>query len=207
MLFVLLHRNMTHVSVSIHTSLAWNPKIELRCFPLVILQMFLQLHWTPSVVNSVDWTWFGKAHACLYKVPCWRCMSEHKPGVKSKESSANLPDRFVWRRRSGEGYRNSCFKGFSECSTLPHSQAESHSFPEMAGRLRWSNRTGRWDEEFGAGPQNCRDGLVQKSRGVYSTDSQNNPELRENTVGIAGALSLERSEVAGRFNLARPWDL
>lgn len=106
MLFVLLHRNITHVSVSIHTSLAWNPKTELRCIPLIILQMFLQLHWTPSVVNSVDWTWFGKAPACLYKVPCWRCMSEHKPGVKSKESSANLPDRFVWRRRSGEGYRN-----------------------------------------------------------------------------------------------------
>lgn len=66
MLFVLLHRNITHVSVSIHTSLAWNPKIELRCIPLVILQMFLQLHWTPSVVNSVDWTWFGKAHTPVY---------------------------------------------------------------------------------------------------------------------------------------------
>ena len=46
-------------------------KIELRCilFPLIILEMFLQLDWSPPVVNSVDWTWFGKAHTCLYKVP------------------------------------------------------------------------------------------------------------------------------------------
>lgn len=34
---------------------------------------------------------------------------------------ANLPDRFVWRRRSGGGVQKHfcCFKGFSECSTLP----------------------------------------------------------------------------------------
>ena len=46
-------------------------KIELRCilFPLIILEMFLQLNWSPPLVNSVDWTWFGKAHTCLYKVP------------------------------------------------------------------------------------------------------------------------------------------
>lgn len=46
-------------------------KIELRCIllPLIILAMFLQLDWSPLVVNSVNWTWFGKAHACLYKVP------------------------------------------------------------------------------------------------------------------------------------------
>ena len=46
-------------------------EIELRCilFPLIILEMFLQLDWSPSVVNSIDWTWFGKAHTCLYKVP------------------------------------------------------------------------------------------------------------------------------------------
>ncbi len=37
--------------------------------PPIILEMFLQLDWSPPVVNSVDWTWFGKAHTCLYKVP------------------------------------------------------------------------------------------------------------------------------------------
>ena len=30
--------------------------------------MFLHLDWSPPVVNSIDWTWFGKAHTCLYKV-------------------------------------------------------------------------------------------------------------------------------------------
>ena len=46
-------------------------KIELRCIlsPSILLEMFLQLDWSPSVVNSIDWTLFGKAHTCLYKVP------------------------------------------------------------------------------------------------------------------------------------------
>ena len=45
-------------------------EIELRCilFPLIILEMFLQLDWSPPVVNSIHWTWFGKVHRCLYKV-------------------------------------------------------------------------------------------------------------------------------------------
>jgi hypothetical protein len=39
-------------------------KIKLRyiLFPLIILEMFLQLDWSPPVVNSIDWTGFGKAH-------------------------------------------------------------------------------------------------------------------------------------------------
>ena len=38
-------------------------KIELRCilFPLIILEMFLQLDWSPLVVNSIDWTGFENA--------------------------------------------------------------------------------------------------------------------------------------------------
>ncbi len=53
------------------TAFAMTLKIKLRCilFPLIILEMILQLDWSPPVVNSVDWTWFGKAHTCLYKVP------------------------------------------------------------------------------------------------------------------------------------------
>ena len=31
--------------------------------------MFLLLDWSPPVLNSIDWTWFGKAHTCPYKVP------------------------------------------------------------------------------------------------------------------------------------------
>ena len=44
---------------------------ELRCilFPLIILELFLQLDWSLPVINSIDWTWFGKAHICLCKVP------------------------------------------------------------------------------------------------------------------------------------------
>ena len=39
-------------------------EIELRCilFPLIILEMFLQLDCSPPVVNSIDETWFDKAH-------------------------------------------------------------------------------------------------------------------------------------------------
>jgi hypothetical protein len=37
-------------------------------FPLIILEMFLQLDWSPPVVNSTDCTWCGKARTCLYKV-------------------------------------------------------------------------------------------------------------------------------------------
>ena len=33
-------------------------EIELRCivFPLIILEIFLQIDWIPLVVNSLDWT-------------------------------------------------------------------------------------------------------------------------------------------------------
>ena len=46
-------------------------EIELKCilFPLVIIEMFLQLDWSPLVVLSNDWTWLGKTHTCVYKVP------------------------------------------------------------------------------------------------------------------------------------------
>jgi hypothetical protein len=39
-------------------TLATRLEIELRCilFPLIILEMFLQLDWSPPMVNSIDWT-------------------------------------------------------------------------------------------------------------------------------------------------------
>jgi hypothetical protein len=45
-------------------------EIELRSilFSLINLEMFLQLDWSPLVVNSIDLTWFGKAHTWQYKV-------------------------------------------------------------------------------------------------------------------------------------------
>jgi hypothetical protein len=37
-------------------------EIELRCilFPLITLEMFLQLDWSPHVVNSIDWIWLER---------------------------------------------------------------------------------------------------------------------------------------------------
>jgi hypothetical protein len=46
----------------------------------------LQLDWSPTVVNSIDWTWFGKAHTPVYiRSHSWQCMSEQKPS--QRESS------------------------------------------------------------------------------------------------------------------------
>ncbi|KAL0183511.1 hypothetical protein M9458_019207, partial [Cirrhinus mrigala] len=67
-------------------------KIELRCilFSLIILNMFLQLDWSPPVVNSVA---VNSA-----------CQSTNQ-AMQSKELSLDLRDRIVSRHKSGEGYR------------------------------------------------------------------------------------------------------
>ena len=84
------------------------PEIKLRCilFPLIILEMFLQLDWSPPVVKSIDWTWFGKAHTCLYKGPIVdsACQSKNQ-AMRSMDLSLELRDRIVSRHRSGEGYQ------------------------------------------------------------------------------------------------------
>lgn len=58
-------------------------KAELRCirFPLILLEMFLQLK-SPPVVNYIDLAGFGKAHTCLYKVQQLTVMSEQKPSLE-----------------------------------------------------------------------------------------------------------------------------
>ena len=82
-------------------------EIELRCilFALIILEMFLQLYWSPPVFNSLDWTWFGKAHICLYKEPQLTLQSKTQ-AMRSKEFSVELRDRIMSRHRTGEGYQN-----------------------------------------------------------------------------------------------------
>ena len=57
--------------IYIFRAIAMRLEIEFRCilFPLIILEMFLQLDLSPPVLNLIDWTWFGKAHTWLYKVP------------------------------------------------------------------------------------------------------------------------------------------
>ena len=90
-------------------------EIELRCilFPLIILEMFLQLDWSPPLVNSIDWTWFGKTptwlfeSTCLYKGPTVdsACQSKNH-AMRPKELPVELRDRIVSRHSSGEGYQN-----------------------------------------------------------------------------------------------------
>ena len=72
--------------------------VELKCilFPLIILEMFLHLDWIPPVVKSIDFTWFGQAHNCLYiRSHSWQCMSEQNPsheveGIVWKSSETGL---------------------------------------------------------------------------------------------------------------------
>lgn len=195
MWFVLFRRNRTHVSVSIHTSLAWNSKIELRCIPLIILQMFLQPHWTPSVANSVDWTWFGKAHACLYKVP--------QLAVRVRAQSRREVEGIVCRsprhvcleaQIGGRVQKPVCsFKGFSERSGLPHPQAESRSSQS-------------WPAFYtqGIGQEGETMNFVQRR---WFNQQPKQSGTQGNTAGTAGALRLERSEVAGRLKEPRPSSL
>jgi hypothetical protein len=57
--------------------------IELRyiLFPLIILEMFLQLDWSPPVVNSwLDMIWKG-THLSIRSCS-WQCTSEQKPSLE-----------------------------------------------------------------------------------------------------------------------------
>ena len=45
--------------------------------------------WSPPVVNSIDWTWFGKAHTCLYKVTL-NCGTLYRQVCLSKSCPINL---------------------------------------------------------------------------------------------------------------------
>ena len=64
--------------------------------------MLLQLG-RPPVVNSIDWTWFGKAHTCLYKVPQ---LTKQQPSHEVDGIARRARDRIVSKHRSGEGYEN-----------------------------------------------------------------------------------------------------
>ena len=127
-------------------------QIEFRCiqFPLIILEMSLQLHWHPPVANSIDWTWFIKKYTFLYKVPqLTACQSRHST-IKSKELFVELRDRIVSRHWSGDGYKtisrvlkvpkstvSSIVRKWKEYGTTPT--------PPRAGRLtklkNWTRRT------------------------------------------------------------------
>ena len=79
-------------------------QIELRYIqlPLIILEISLQLDWSPPVANSIDWTGFIKKHTFLYKVPQFTVHVSRNSTMKPRELSVELRDRIVRRYRSGE---------------------------------------------------------------------------------------------------------
>ena len=81
--------------------------IELRCilFPLIILEMFLQLE-IPPVVNYIDWTRFRKEHTCIQGPTFDSACQSKNQAMRSKELSVELHEKIMSRHRSGEGYQN-----------------------------------------------------------------------------------------------------
>jgi hypothetical protein len=57
-LIIAEQKNRNTLFTYVFRTFAVRLETELRCifFPLIILEMFLQLHWSPPVVNSIDWT-------------------------------------------------------------------------------------------------------------------------------------------------------
>ena len=128
--------------------LIWD--FDMRCilFPLIILEMFLQLHWSPPVVHSIDWTWFGKAHI---KSHSWQCVSKQKPsheveGIVHRASRQDCVDAQIWGRVPKhfciiEGLQNQCPPSFLNGRSL---EPPRH-FLELSSRPNWAIRgEGPW---------------------------------------------------------------
>lgn len=64
----------------------WNHRYEAQVHPvsLIVLEMFLQLIWSPPVVDSPDWTWFGR-HTPVYIRPHSCTVHTRAPSMKSKK--------------------------------------------------------------------------------------------------------------------------
>ena len=80
-------------------------EMELRCilFPLIILEMFLQLDWSPPVVKSVIEHDLGRHTPVYIRSHSWQCMSEQKPSQEDEEIVRKAPrqDRVeaqIWGR-------------------------------------------------------------------------------------------------------------
>lgn len=118
----------------------------LRCIvlPLIILEMFQQLNWSPPVVNSVDWMWFGKAHTPVYvRSQGWRCMSKHRPSMKTKGLYIDFWDRIVSRHKAGRLQKTfCCFEGSNEQEWQKFGTTRSDQ-----GRRNWKTSQVRGKEE------------------------------------------------------------
>lgn len=66
----------------------------------ITCHMFLRFDWSPPALNSVDWTWCGKAHTCLYLTVQVRPQTK-----KSEELSVDLQAQ-IWGRVSAPGRPN-----------------------------------------------------------------------------------------------------
>ena len=130
-------------------------EFELRCilFPLIILKMFLYIDWSSPVVHLIQWTWFGKAHTCLFKVPQLTVhVREKNLAMRSKELSVELWDRIVSRHRSGEGYQKMSAALKVHKITVPSiiiKWKKFGTFLDLAGQPNWAIRgegpwSGRW---------------------------------------------------------------
>jgi hypothetical protein len=75
-------------------------EIELRCIllPLIILEMFLQLHWTPTAINQL--IGYGTVYARSYS------RQSKNQAMRLKELSLVLRDMIMSWHRSGERYQN-----------------------------------------------------------------------------------------------------
>lgn len=65
-----------------------------KIFLLIISDIFLLLHWHPTLVSETDWTWFWRTHVWLYRV--WLTIMHI--GVKTK-----LMGQKNWLQRSKTG--------------------------------------------------------------------------------------------------------
>ena len=126
--------------------------MRLEIEPLIILELFLQLDWSPPVVNSIDWTWFGKAHTCLYKrFHSWRCMSEQKPGHEVEGNDRSPPGQECVGTDLEKGTKKYLQHWRSPRTQWPPSFLNGRSlepprlFLELAARPNWAiGVEGRW---------------------------------------------------------------
>ena len=67
---------------------------------MILIELFRHLDRSPPVLNSIDWTGFGKEHTCLDEVSELTIHIRAKnQAMKSEELPAELRGRIVLRHR------------------------------------------------------------------------------------------------------------
>ena len=90
--------------------------------------MFLQLDQSPPVVNSVDWTWFGKEYTCLYKVP-W--LTVHVRAKTLVQGGDQETERSFWQSSRVPLWR---WENIPEGQSLQHSTNQTFMVEWPDGR-------------------------------------------------------------------------